>query len=364
MTVDESGPADPNAGLFGLTDTPDTATVVCIPVPFEATVSYRAGCARGPEAIRRASHQVDLFDPDVGTPWRAGIALLDPPEWLPPLAHAARSKALRVIEAAATQQPTPEADLADVTAAGARIDGWLFEEVKALLDQGKLPVVIGGDHSVPEGALRACAAHVAPRPLGVLHLDAHLDLRVAYEGFQHSHASIMHNALAASPNLKLVQFGIRDFSADELAQVSAEAAKGTDGRIATWFDVQLRAARQAGGMAKVAESIAAALPDDVYLSFDIDGLDPALCPGTGTPVPGGVSFDDVVVVLDAVLRAGKRVVGLDLVEVGPPATASDDELGDGWDENVGARLLHKMIGYALLSRGVGQKPRLPVPPGS
>ena len=121
---------------------------------------------------------------------------------------------------------------------------------------------------------------------------------------------------------------------------------GSGGRILTFFDADI-AARKEGGVpfAVIADEIAAALPKDVYLSWDIDGLDPTLCPSTGTPVPGGLSWNEAIGLLRALLRAGKRIVGLDLCEVSPGDTE--------WDANVGARLLYKMIGFALLS----QKPR-------
>jgi agmatinase len=143
-------------------------------------------------------------------------------------------------------------------------------------------------------------------------------------------------------------------------------------RIQAWFDAQLREPRLRGRFLDVVDALVAALPRHVYLSFDIDGLDPTLCPSTGTPVPGGLSFDEIVSVLVAVARSGRIIVGLDLVEVAPPpdavATGEDglvDEatLGDCWDANVGARLLYKMIGCAFASRGLLADTGLPKPPG-
>jgi agmatinase len=120
-----------------------------------------------------------------------------------------------------------------------------------------------------------------------------------------------------------------------------------------------------GGFLELATKIVSTLPHNVYLSFDIDGLDPALCPSTGTPVPGGLSFDEIIAVMQAVVASGKRIVGLDLVEVAPPPLEGLDveAMGDSWDANVGARLLYKMIGFALQSRGELDGAGLPVPPG-
>ena len=358
MTFDPSAPSAHDAGIFGLPHSVDEAHVVVVPVPFEATVSFRTGTARGPEAIVQASRQVDLFDADVGRPYERGIAVEDAPAWLPPLAASARAAATAAIDAQVDGRTPNAADIAVVDSAGDRLNAHVRARVGAILAAGKLPVVVGGDHSVPFGAIAACAAHVDGRPLGVLHLDAHCDLRDAYEGFRWSHASIMKNVLDDVANVRIVQVGIRDFSEDEL-----DVVRGSAGRVTTWFDAQLRNARLSGGFLKQARAIAAALPDDVYLSFDIDGLDPGLCPSTGTPVPGGLLFDEIVAVLSAVVAAGKRIVGLDLVEVAPPDDVDDDDLGANWDANVGARLLYKMIGFALASRGESHAVALPVPPG-
>ncbi len=358
MTFDPSAPASDDAGLYGLPHTVDEAHVVVIPVPFEATVSYREGTARGPQAILLASHQVDLFDGDVGRPYERGIAMLEIPEWMEQLNDEARACAVAAIEAQVAGDAPDADDVSVVDAAGVRVNEWVDEQTTAILQKGKLPVVVGGDHSVPYGSIHACARHLGGEPLGVLHLDAHCDLRDAYEGFQWSHASIMRNVVDRIPSVKLVQVGIRDFSEAEVDVVRAQPA-----RVTTYFDVQLRKARLDGKFRALCERVVENLPQNVYLSFDIDGLDPALCPSTGTPVPGGLSFDEIVSLLDAVVKAGKRVVGLDLVEVAPPDDVADEDMGDSWDANVGARLLYKMIGTALLSRGECRSPDLPVPPG-
>lgn len=357
MTFDVNAPAGRDSGLFGLVTPLAEARVVVVPVPFEATVSYSAGTARGPAAIVAASRQVDLLDADVGRPWSAGIAVDAPVAAAVERNSAARAAARRCIDAIIDGRDAESADRAVVNEAGEAINRELHERVSQILHGGRIPVVIGGDHSVPYGAIAACAAWVGDRPLGVLHLDAHADLRDAYEGFTWSHASIMRNVVEKIPNVRLLQVGIRDFSDGEL-----EVIKREPGRIATYFDSQLRTARLGGGWPGLAEAIANWLPENIYLSFDIDGLNPALCPHTGTPVPGGLSFDEILAILDAVVAAGKRIVGLDLVEVAPEPDLPDEDLEASWDGNVAARLLYKMIGYTVLSRG-GERHELPKPPG-
>jgi agmatinase len=225
-----------------------------------------------------------------------------------------------------------------VNAIGDRVNAWVYEQTSKLLDEGTMAVTVGGDHSVPFGAIRAYAER-HPN-LGILHLDAHADLRDSFEGFTWSHASIFHNVMTKIDGVsKLVQVGVRDLGVAE-----SEMIAKSRGRIVTFFDADIAARKESGvPFAAIADDVIAALPQDIYLSWDIDGLDPTLCPGTGTPVPGGLSWNEAIGLLRAIRRAGKRIVGLDLCEVSPGETE--------WDANVGARLLYKMIGFALLSRG-------------
>src|SRR5688500_12473031 len=213
----------------------------------------------------------------------------------------------------------------------------VYETTRELLDAGKMPVILGGDHAVPFGAIEAYAETYPG--MGILHLDAHADLRNAYEGFTWSHASIFHNVMTRIPAVgNLVQVGLRDVGRAEKRMID-----DSNGRIVAFFDPDLAAQKERGrSWSEIVDEIVARLPEHVYLSWDIDGLDPTLCPSTGTPVPGGLSWNEAVGLLRGIVRSGKRIVGLDLCEVSPGSTE--------WDANVGARLLYKMIGFALLSQ--------------
>ncbi len=336
MAFDPNAAAAADSGVFGLPFTPEEAGVVLVPVPFEATTSYGGGTAGGPMAIFEASKQVDLFDLDTGRPYEAGIAMLDSPAQLNAWNHEARALAAPIIEAGGAEPK--DANLVRVNALCEQMNGWVYETTKRWLSKGKLVGVVGGDHSTPFGAIRAVAEKHPG--VGVLHLDAHADLRDAYEGFTWSHASIMNNVVSRIPQVsRLVQVGIRDFGEAEFDLIQA-----SKGRIHTFFDATLARARLDGmPWREMVDSIVAELPKEVYLSWDIDGLEPTLCPHTGTPVPGGLSFHQAIGLLEGLHRAGKRIVGFDLNEVAPgPA--------DEWDGNVGARLLYKMIGWALKTR--------------
>jgi agmatinase len=338
VAFDPNAAAAPGSGVFGLNDAPEQARVVLIPVPWEATVSYGGGTGRGPEAILEASRQVDLFDRETGKPYEAGIAMLPLATQVVAWNETAKTLARPVIDAGgAGTDPALLALVRKVDELGVCVNEWLEAETDRWLDRGKLVGVVGGDHSTPFGSI---AAHARRYPgLGILHFDAHADLREAYEGFRWSHASIMANVLDRIPGVaRIVQVGIRDFCEEEHDRITAE-----HGRLRTFFEVDVRARLQGGERwTAIVDEMVDALPETVYVSFDIDGLDPALCPSTGTPVLGGLSFAEATSVLKSVAKSGRRIVGFDLNEVAPGAS------GD-WDANVGARVLYKEIGFALAS---------------
>lgn len=335
---DPDAAAGEGSGIYGLPFAPEDSRVVIVPVPFEATTSYGGGTSKGPQAVLEASRQVDLFDQETGRPYAAGIAMLDAPKQIIRWNREAKKVAAIVIEKGGVVDRATRNAAQRVNEYGDRVNEWVYETTASLLDAGKLVVTLGGDHSVPFGAIQA---HAERHPgMGILHLDAHADLRDAYEGFTWSHASIFNNVMRRIENVgRLVQVGLRDLGQAERAMIDE-----SNGRIVAFFDAELAARKEDGTpFASLADEIVAALPDDVYLSWDIDGLDPTLCPGTGTPVPGGLSWNEAIGLLRAIRRSGKRIVGIDLCEVSPGATE--------WDANVGARLLYKMIGFALLTQG-------------
>src|SRR4051812_17527202 len=327
---DPNAPALPDSGIFGLNTPVAAARVVLIPVPFEATTSYGGGTANGPRAIFEASKQVDLFDLDTGKPYEVGIAMLDEPAEVRRWNDVAKALAAPIIAAAAVGDHSVA--LKGVNERCEKMNEWVYQTTKKLLAQGKTAGLLGGDHSTPFGCIRA---HGEKYPgMGVLHLDAHADLRDAYEGFTWSHASIMFNVAKKLPQVgKLVQVGIRDFGEAEYQLI-----QDSDGRIETFFDANLSRSKLDGmAWSELVDNMVNVLPQQVYLSWDIDGLDPTLCPNTGTPVPGGLSFHEVLALLEGLARSGKKIVGFDLNEVSPGDTE--------WDGNVAARLLYKMIGW-------------------
>jgi len=351
MCFDPDAAAKPGSGIFGLETTRDEAGIVLIPVPFDATTSYGGGASTGPAAILAASAQVDLYDHQFGRVYERGLFMEEAPAWIMDLSRRARALAAPIIErgGAAEGDAQDDAAIAEVDLACERINAHVYERTMSVLREGKTPGIVGGDHSTPFGAIRACAEWVsskghagqAPHPgagLGILQIDAHMDLRESFEGFRWSHASIMWNVLHEVPGVtKLVQVGIRDYGEGEQRAGAAQGPRVETHFDFDWFTRMARGER----LHELCAQAVKALPQDLYVSFDIDGLDPSLCPGTGTPVAGGLAFHAAAMLLKTLADSGKLIVGFDLNEVCPHPGRQDE-----WDANVGARVLYKLCGAA------------------
>jgi agmatinase len=306
-------------------------------VSWEATTSYGGGTSLGPQAILEASRQIDLFDFELGNFYEAGIAMAPTNKLVAQWNAAAKKLAQPVIKAGGPNSQKLKAAAEKVNAFSDKINTYVYLETKKYLAEGKVVGVVGGDHSTPFGAIQA---HLEVYPkMGILHFDAHADMRDAYEGFKHSHASIMFNVLEDTSLNKLVQVGIRDFCEDEFILIGRNK-----NRVATFFDGALAEQKMTGkNWSAICDDVIAQLPQQVYVSFDIDGLDPRYCPHTGTPVPGGLDFQEAALMIKKVVKSGRKIVGFDLNEVAP---STDD--ADEWDANVGARLLYKLCAWSLV----------------
>lgn len=339
---DPNSVGNPNNNIFGLPSNEEDARLIIIPVPWEVTVSYGAGTARAAEAIFKASLQVDLFDPEFPDAWQQGYYMRPSDRKILMKSDYLRKEAELYIDyiskgddVAANQFMTKT--LKEVNEGSLFLNKWVYDQTKVLLEKGKLVGLLGGDHSTPLGYFKAIGEKFGE--FGILQIDAHFDLRIGYEGFKYSHASIMYNALQEVPELKrLVQAGIRDFGSDEYAYY-----KESNSRVVTYFDKDLRNRQFEGeSWKKIANEIVSQLPDLVYISFDIDGLDRKLCPFTGTPVPGGFELEQVFYLFSTLIKNNKKIIGFDLNEVG---LGGDTD----WDANVGARVLYKLCNLLVSS---------------
>ncbi len=324
---------NPNNNIFGLPFSEEEAKVILLPVPWEVTVSCGAGTSRAADHIFKASLQVDLYDPDVKDGWKNGFFMKPVDRKILLKSDYLRKEAELYIdyiskgdEVAANKFMCKS--LKEINEGSVFLNEWVYEQTTALLNQNKLVGLIGGDHSTPLGYYKAIAERYGD--FGILQIDAHCDLRKSYEDFIFSHASVMHNALKIPELKKLVQVGIRDYSEDENNII----ANNSD-RIVTFFDKDIKERQYEGETWKtIVNEIVEELPGKVYISFDADGLDPKLCPNTGTPVAGGFETEQMNYLFRKVIESGRKLVGFDLNEVG---------VGEGdIDANIAARLLFKL----------------------
>ncbi len=331
---DANSLGNPNNNLFGLPTDEQNARLVIVPVPWEVTVSYSAGTARAADNILKASLQVDLYDADYHDCWRQGFFMRDVDKKILLKSDYLRKEAELYIDYISNGDEVEKNNfmcrsLREINEGSVFLNNWVHAQCRELLAKGKLVGILGGDHSTPFGYIKALAEQHAE--FGILQIDAHCDLRKQYEGFNYSHASIMYNVLEELPSVKkLVQVGVRDFCDEE-----ADYIRNSNNRVQCFFDRDLKNRLYEGDSWKnIVEDIVASLPQKVYISFDIDGLDPKNCPNTGTPVFGGLEADQVFYLFRKLQESGRNIIGFDLNEVG---------VGDNsWDANVGARVLYRL----------------------
>ena len=332
---------NPNNNIFGLPFTEAEARLVILPVPWEVTVSYTGGTARAPEHIFNSSLQVDLFDQDVKDGWKQGFYMRPSDKKVLMKSDYLRKEAELYINYISQGEIVADNKFMcksqkEINEGSLFLNNWVFEQTKELLERGKLVGLLGGDHSTPLGFFKAIAEKHGD--FGILQIDAHCDMRKAYEGFTYSHASIMYNALEEIPQLKkIVQVGIRDYCEEEVDYIN-----NNKNRVVTYFDKDIKERQYEGqSWQQIVNEMLNQLPEKVFISFDIDGLDPKLCPHTGTPVQGGFETEQVFYLFKKLIQSGRKLVGFDLNEVG----VSQDE----WDENVGARCLFKLCNLMIAS---------------
>ncbi len=333
---DPNGVGIANGNIFGFPIAESEADIIIIPIPWDATASYGKGTSDGPQVILDASTQLDFYHPKLSNAWETKVFLTPISKDWKSINEKLCIEAVEYInfleEGGDIQtEPAYQQTVSTINDASNALKNNLKERAKELIANGKIVGVLGGEHSVPLGLLEAIDEK--GESFGILQVDAHADLRYAYEGFEQSHASIMFNALKQCKNLtKLVQVGIRDVANSEI-----ELIQNSNGRVSTYFDWILKDEQFEGQTWKnQVERIIADLPQNVYISFDIDGLMPELCPNTGTPVAGGFKLEEINYLFFKLVESGKRIVGFDLNEVSPGSE------GD-WDANVGARALWNLV---------------------
>jgi agmatinase len=317
----------PNEAGSGFLNLPEefqrsaSSLVHVLPVPLEETVSYGGGTRHGPEAIIEASRQVELFDRALGGE--------------PALVYGIHTL------------PSVPVEPGPIGAVLARIHA----AVAGILAAGKLPVVLGGEHTVTIGPVRALAARTSAAssesrtaPLAVVQVDAHADLRDTYEGSPFSHACVMRRLLEETGG-ELFQVGIRSLCPEEDAFI-----RGNPDRVRTWFADDINADTRGSWLGELAERLRSR---PVYLTIDVDGLDPAVVPATGTPEPGGLSWQQAMALLETVTGAAGKIVGIDCVELAPAPGLHAADFAV-------AKLLYRAISLSVQRHGLeAMRPRSP-----
>ena len=266
-----------------------------IPVPLEQTVSYGGGTGRGPEAILAASQQLERWD-GISEPLTVGIGT------------------------------SPAVDCSgEIGTIYARIE----DAVRAAVSRKAIPVVLGGEHSVSLAPIRVLAGS-CPEPVGIIQIDAHADLRGSFEGSPYSHACVMRRALEEC-GCSLLQFGVRALCREEVDYRREKRVAHLDGRALH-------------GMNLRSFALPATFPKNIYLTIDVDGLDPSVIGATGTPVPGGPGWYDTLTFIERAV-AGRNVLGFDLVELAPRA-------GDHGSDFAAAQLVYSVMG--IITRNLGR----------
>ncbi len=274
-----------------------TSKFVIIPAPLEATVSYGSGASMGPSAIIAASQQVEILDLETRTrPLDLGIATMsslprcdDPREFL------------------------------DI----------LRDTVFGIVRDGKIPITLGGEHTISLGPIEAICKHRKGKPFSILHFDAHADLRFSYQGSEYSHASVIRQILHRFPEVNVVQVGIRAVCEEEI-----EYIEQNPNRVKTFWAHEMKNWH--------IEDMLSPLLEDLYITIDVDGLDPSIMPATGTPEPGGLLYFQCLEIMRKASE-NRNIIGGDVNELAPLAGFHGCDL-------LAARLAYKLMAYSGLRR--------------
>lgn len=272
--------------------------IVVISAPFEKTVSYGHGTENGPAAILEASHYVEFYDDELDT-------------------ELAFDKKISTLEPLSFEGLSIEDSLKKIS-----------DQVEEVLNDGKFAVILGGEHSISSACIKPFVKKYDN--FSVLHFDAHSDLRAEYQGSIWSHASVM--ARVAEMTKNITQVGIRAQCKDEADFIKANG-------INTFYMRDIRIGKHGSNWK---EKVVESLKDNVFISFDVDGLDPAIIPATGTPEPGGLQWDETLDLLKLVAQK-KTIVGLDMVELAPVEANTISDFNT-------AKLTYKILNYAFMNK--------------
>ncbi|MDD3630092.1 MAG: agmatinase family protein [Bacteroidales bacterium] len=323
-------------GVFGLSYDKSESSLILLSIPFELTTTFREGTLYAPHKIKDASSQIDLMNNLDSYAWQKGIYWDNSNEYFfLNISKSYRPSAKKIIDFLENNQLLND-ELKNeqyiINNVCEKASNEISKLVFQILQNDKIPGVIGGEHSITYGVIDAIQN--VYDDFCILQIDAHHDLRNTYLGFTYSHASVMYNILNKYDNVnKIVQIGVRDYCEAEKNLVAESD------NIVTFYNFDINVQLFNGkSFHDIAKQIVDLLTDNIYISFDIDGLQPYLCPETGTPVPGGLSYEQIEYLFYLISKTNKKVIGFDLCEVSGLSE---------WDAIVGSRIMYLLSILAL-----------------
>ena len=316
--------------LFGIPTPIEKAQLILIPAPWAVSLDHPP-TVLGPETILRTSYKIGCYQPLYPQAKKLKMAML-------PIPHGWKLKSHQLSNSVKTYLQARQAGSKIINKPlTTRVDQYTlaFKERiknKALMymtQQNKMVGLLGGEQICALGLIQACAEQY--KNFGILHIDAHPDLQKNYQGFHYTHRSLIYHTLQIPQNKSIVQLGLRDYTEEE-----ANAIQKNPQKITTFpYETLQQALYKGTTWHQICEEIIAKLPNKIYLSFDIDALDPKLCPTTAQPVPGGLNVNQILYLLQHIVKAGKTIIAFDLSEV---AFNGETE----WDALVASHLLHRI----------------------
>jgi agmatinase len=329
---DPNGPAAKSSGVFGLMSPKIESKLVLLPVPWDATTSKRQGTSYAPAMILHESKFVELFDIDFKKMYEHGIFMLPEQKKIREM-NLLTKKMISTTKLDDDGNKTTKSARGKINTMCNKANDFIYVETKKLLSTGKLVGVIGGDHSITLGSIKA---HLEKYPkMALIQIDAHADLRKSFEGHTYSHASIAYNVLNETKIQKVIQVGVRALCEEEMKRIDSQKK-----RVETFFAQKIMEQEFSGRKwHSTCKKIASSLPKEVYISLDVDALDVEYCPNTGTPVPGGMGFQQLIHLIKIICNSNKRICGFDIVETG----------SNSFDASVSAHLLYQLCGWCLCS---------------
>lgn len=329
-----------NGCYFGISIDPESAALVLLSAPWDTTAMLRSGSSYAPDAIIEASRYVDFYEPMAPNSWQRGIATAPIDYSIQDLSHRLRPDAERIIKLhdelgmSVLDNLMYERRLRRVNEGSVEVNENIFRQASSWLNKGKIVGLVGGDQSVTYGMVRAFGYKY--ERLGVLHIDSRCDMQEAYQGFDFSHASTMYNILRDVPQVeRFVSVGVQEFSPIEWERASSDSRVKMFTAQQMWND-QFEGAT----WSSIVGNIVAELPDDVYIALDINGLVNECSPNKGNLTAGGLSFHQMVYLMERIVASGRHIVGFDITEVSP-------NIESKIDMRIVARLLFKMCSIAL-----------------